>query len=89
MNELLHELINKFNNISVMCGGLALVLESQSQNGQLKINLREKVAELHHSIIENLDASRRLLDEIEEITYEKLKIVLNIFSEAYKDETLS
>jgi len=68
MNKQLHDAINKFNAINLMCGTLALELESPEGAAYTTSRLKDRLNVLAHSIDGDLHSSRQLLREITEIS---------------------
>ena len=69
MNELMHDVINKFHTVNIMCGSLALEIEA-GKEGQFPV--RERIIQLIPRIEEELSRARRLLIETTELTDKKL-----------------
>lgn len=64
MNELMHELINKFNNINIMCGTFALELKCDSGLINDLVRFKKKAGGLLYSMRRDINRSRQLLEEI-------------------------
>ena len=69
MNELMHEAINKFHIVNIMCGSLALEIDA-GKEGQFPV--KERIIQLIPKVEEELCRARRLLIEITELTDKKL-----------------
>lgn len=72
MNKLIHNAINKFHNINLRCGMLALESESGSAATDDPARFKRRLGELLRDVAEDLKSSRQLLIEITTISSEKL-----------------
>lgn len=64
MNKLIHDIINKFNAINLMCGTLALEAGRSDEPGMEASRLKERLADLLINIEADLVKARGMLDEI-------------------------
>ena len=72
MNELMHEVINKFHIVNIMCGSLALEIESDKIHAEEPTYWREKISQLSLGIDGELKRARKLLIEITTIMAGKI-----------------
>lgn len=77
MNKLMHSVINKFNNINIMCGTLALEIESGAFSKSDTAPLEKRLKELIKNIDKDFEQGKNLLIEIIAV----LKDNLNCYSE--------
>jgi hypothetical protein len=77
MNELMHEVINKFNTINIMCGTLALEIEAGTFPENNKALLKKRLKDLVENIDKEFSQGKMLLAEIDSM----LKDVLHCYSE--------
>ena len=77
MNKLMHSAINKFNNINIMCGTLALEIESGAFSKNDTPLLEKRLKELVKHIDKDFEHGKNLLAEITAV----LKDSLNCYSE--------
>jgi hypothetical protein len=64
MNELMHEVINKFNTINIMCGSLALEVEAGTFPVNNKALLKKRLKDIVENIDKEFSRGRLLLSEI-------------------------
>ena len=77
MNELMHEVINKFNTINIMCGTLALEIEAGTFPENNKALLKKRLKDLVENIDKEFSRGKMLLAEIDSM----LKDTLHCYSE--------
>lgn len=64
MNNLMHDVINKFHNINLRCGTLALEVESGSALTDDSTQFKKRLEGLLRDVTRDLESSRQLLTEI-------------------------
>jgi hypothetical protein len=72
MNELMHEAINKFHTVNIMCGSLALEVESDNPHVKDTAYLKQRILQLISNAEDELRRARQLLIEITSMMAEKL-----------------
>ncbi|MFH1868629.1 MAG: hypothetical protein ABH843_06630 [Candidatus Omnitrophota bacterium] len=64
MNQLIHNIINKFNVINLMCGTTALEIESSDRDTAITPETKDRLKKLVSSIEAYNAKARQMLDEI-------------------------
>jgi len=60
MNELMHEAINKFHTVNIMCGSLALEVESDNPHVKDTAYLKQRILQLISNADDELKRARQL-----------------------------